>query len=163
MASDAAYQELISSGLVVQALFDQNLEMDDDQVLREFTFELVEGFFVQALQKFPEMTAYLSDEKLTKQERLKKLYADGHYLKGSSSGIGLAELPNVFEKICEVTDVRPDEPGAAPRVREGEDLRLSKVGPLLSQAKREFNKVRPVLQRFYGAGRFSKEACSKVE
>jgi len=73
--------------------FEQILEMDDDDGSREFSRELVYGFFDQASTTLSNM-----DEAADKHD-LGALSSLGHYLKGSSATLGLTKVKDHCEKI----------------------------------------------------------------
>jgi len=147
------YAELIKTGLIDEPIFSQNLEMDDDQVVRDFSFELVNEFFQQAREKFVEM-----DEALETKD-LGLLRDIGHFLKGSSSGIGFTQLQETFGKIDNIGKGL-DERGQFSS--ESEETRLGLIAKLLRIAKAQYNAVAVPVQRFYGVDRFDEEARTPV-
>ena|ERR1700759_2294057 len=83
----------------------------------------------------------------------------GHFLKGSSSGIGLTQLQETFGKIDNIGKGL-DERGAPSS--DSNEARLRKIGVLLRSAKGQFNAVTPHLQKFYGEDRFEEEVRKPI-
>lgn len=122
-----------------QATFEQILEMDDDEVERDFSKSIVYDFFSQAESTFVKM-----DSSLEKKE-LKTLSDLGHFLKGSSATLGLTKVKDSCEKIQHL-GLKTDESGIKP-ISETESL--TKLKPIIEQVKQEFYDVEKVLKKFY--------------
>jgi hypothetical protein len=84
---------------------------------------------------------------------LDELRIIGHFLKGSSSGIGLKQLQETFGKIDNLGKGCDEGGGDS---SESPDSRLKKIAVLIIQAKSQFNDVSKPLQKFYGEDRFEK-------
>jgi len=121
--------------------------MDDDQVVREFSFELVNDYFLQAIENFSKLDSAL------KAKNLDSLRSIGHFLKGSSSGIGLKQLQETFGKIDNLGK-GCDEGGRDSN--DSPEVRLKQIAALIVQAKSQYNAVSKPVQHFYGEDRFSK-------
>jgi len=124
------------------ATFEQILEMDDDEVDREFSKSIVFDFFGQADSTFAKM-----DSNLEKQEGdyLKTLSELGHFLKGSSATLGLTKVKDSCEKIQHFGSLK-DETGTK---EIDEDVACKKLKSVIKQAKAEFAEVKAVLTEFY--------------
>lgn len=80
------------SELIDEAIFSQLLEMDDNDD-HDFSKSLVIDYFVQvdeSMEKF---------ETLMKNKQFHDVAALGHYLKGSSAGIGALHIREICESI----------------------------------------------------------------
>jgi osomolarity two-component system phosphorelay intermediate protein YPD1 len=124
------------------ATFEQILEMDEDEVDREFSKSIVFDFFGQADSTFAKM-----DSNLEKQEEdyLKTLSELGHFLKGSSATLGLTKVKDSCEKIQHYGSLK-DETGTKDITEEESRKKLKTI---IEQAKREFAEVKDVLKEFY--------------
>ncbi|KAH8717115.1 signal transduction histidine kinase [Phaeosphaeriaceae sp. PMI808] len=124
------------------ATFEQILEMDEDEVDREFSKSIVFDFFGQADSTFAKM-----DSSLTKKEDeyLKTLSELGHFLKGSSATLGLTKVKDSCEKIQNFGSMK-DETGVKDI---SEDESCKRLKATIVQAKKEFAEVKEVLQEFY--------------
>ncbi|KAJ4368782.1 Phosphorelay intermediate protein [Neocucurbitaria cava] len=124
------------------ATFEQILEMDEDEVEREFSKSIVYDFFGQADSTFKKM-----DSSLEKKEGdyLKELSELGHFLKGSSATLGLTKVKDSCEKIQHYGSLK-DETGVKD-IKEKEAC--EKLKTTIAQAKEEFVEVKGVLKEFY--------------
>ncbi|CAO2650856.1 Nn.00g091530.m01.CDS01 [Neocucurbitaria sp. VM-36] len=124
------------------ATFEQILEMDEDEVEREFSKSIVYDFFGQADSTFKKM-----DSSLEKKEGdyLKELSELGHFLKGSSATLGLTKVKDSCEKIQHYGSQK-DETGVKD-ITEKESC--DKLKTTIAQAKKEFLEVKDVLKEFY--------------
>ncbi|KAH7382172.1 signal transduction histidine kinase [Pyrenochaeta sp. MPI-SDFR-AT-0127] len=124
------------------ATFEQILEMDEDEVEREFSKSIVYDFFGQADSTFKKM-----DSSLEKQEDdyLKTLSELGHFLKGSSATLGLTKVKDSCEKIQNFGSQK-DETGLKDI---SEEESRKKLASTIKQAKVEFAEVKEVLKKFY--------------
>jgi len=119
--------------------FEQILEMDDDDK-REFSREIVLGFFDQALATFKKMETALEEKNLSELSQL------GHFLKGSSATLGLTKVKDACEKIQHF-GAGTDEGGINKMSRE--DC-LKNIDQTLIDVKKDYNEVSTLLRRFYG-------------
>jgi len=78
--------------IVEREIFDQLLEMDDDDD-REFSKSLVDNYRSQFVETFTILQEAL------KAGDLRELYLKGHYLKGSSAALGLRKIRKTCEHI----------------------------------------------------------------
>lgn len=124
------------------ATFEQILEMDEDEVEREFSKSIVYDFFGQADQTFKKM-----DKELEKKEGkyLKELSELGHFLKGSSATLGLTKVKDSCEKIQHYGQLK-DDAGLKDITEEKAQENLAKI---IKQAKTEFTDVKEILKKFY--------------
>ena len=124
------------------ATFEQILEMDEDEVEREFSKSIVYDFFGQADSTFKKM-----DTSLEKKEKgyLKELSELGHFLKGSSATLGLTKVKDSCEKIQHFGSQK-DESGVKDIT---EEESCDKLKTTIAQAKTEFSEVKEVLKEFY--------------
>lgn len=130
--------EELQSDIVDKAVFEQLLEMDDED--EKFSQGVVFNYFDQAKDTFKEM-----DEALTKKD-LPRLSRLGHYLKGSSAAIGLKKLVVTFEKIQHTGNLKKDS-SSSNSLKEDEAIKMLK--DLLEQAKTQFKETEDVLTEFY--------------
>jgi len=124
------------------ATFEQILEMDEDEVDREFSKSIVFDFFGQADSTFAKM-----DTNLEKKEGdyLKTLSELGHFLKGSSATLGLTKVKDSCEKIQHYGSLK-DDAGTKDITEKDAQEKLKKI---IAQAKTEFKDVKEVLEEFY--------------
>jgi len=120
--------------------FEQILEMDDDDPTREFSRQLVFGFFDQASATFDEMTECLDNEEL------EKLSALGHFLKGSSATLGLKHVRDSCEMIQHWGAMK-DTTGERDITKE-ESLKL--ITDILPKMRKEYDEVKQWLENFFG-------------
>ncbi|KAF2433217.1 phosphotransmitter protein Ypd1 [Tothia fuscella] len=120
--------------------FEQILEMDDDEVEREFSRSIVFDFFDQADATFTKMDDCIKDADLD------QLSALGHFLKGSSATLGLTKVKDSCEKIQHF-GARKDETGQIDEP--DDDVSIDRISNTLSQAKKEFKAVEKTLRKFY--------------
>jgi len=126
--------------VIDRTTFEQILEMDDDEVEREFSRSIVYDFFDQAENTFETM-----DKKLAAKD-LDALSNLGHFLKGSSATLGLTKVKDSCEKIQHF-GARKDETG---QVDEKNDtVSLERLKTTISVAKKEFLEAEKVLKKFY--------------
>ncbi|EFQ88374.1 hypothetical protein PTT_15770 [Pyrenophora teres f. teres 0-1] len=125
------------------ATFEQILEMDEDEVEREFSKSIVYDFFGQADQTFKKMDKELEEKKEGKY--LKELSELGHFLKGSSATLGLTKVKDSCEKIQHYGQLK-DDAGTKDITEEQAQENLAKI---IKQAKTEFDDVTVILKKFY--------------
>jgi len=121
-------------------IFEQILEMDDNEEEREFSKSIVYDFFTQAESTFTKMDANLEKKDL---EQLSSL---GHFLKGSSATLGLTKVKDSCEKIQHF-GARKDETGTRDEPDDGKSL--DRLRTTIAQAKQDFRDVEKVLKEFF--------------
>jgi len=124
------------------ATFEQILEMDEDEVDREFSKSIVFDFFGQADSTFAKMDKNLEDKE---DDYLKTLSELGHFLKGSSATLGLTKVKDSCEKIQHYGSLK-DDAGTKDITEKDAQEKLKKI---IAQAKTEFKDVKEVLEEFY--------------
>ncbi|KAF2036176.1 histidine-phosphotransfer domain, HPT domain-containing protein [Setomelanomma holmii] len=124
------------------ATFEQILEMDEDEVDREFSKSIVFDFFGQADSTFKKMDNTLEGKD---GDYLKTLSELGHFLKGSSATLGLTKVKDSCEKIQHYGSLK-DEAGTKDIT---EKQAQDKLKTIIEQAKEEFEEVKGVLEKFY--------------
>jgi len=122
--------------------FEQILEMDDDEVDREFSKSIVFDFFGQADSTFAKMDKNLEDKE---GDYLKTLSELGHFLKGSSATLGLTKVKDSCEKIQHFGS-KKDEAGTKDIT---EEEACKKLKTTIELAKKDFADVKKVLETFY--------------
>jgi osomolarity two-component system phosphorelay intermediate protein YPD1 len=150
------------------ATFEQILEMDEDEVEREFSKSIVYDFFGQADQTFKKMDKelwvsahhydvhlrlhthaqiqWLTHRREKKEGKyLKELSELGHFLKGSSATLGLTKVKDSCEKIQHYGQLK-DDSGTKDIT---EEQAQEKLGTIIQQAKTEFTDVKEILKEFY--------------
>jgi len=140
MGLEEKLDELMSSGLIEVATFEQILEMDEPDD-REFSQSIVYGFFDQAEETFDKL-----DEALHKED-LAELSSLGHFLKGSSATLGLIKVRDSCEKIQNYglkkdATGNHDEPNSK--------VCLDRLTDEIAKAKDEYHDVEKELRKFYG-------------
>ncbi|KAJ3337353.1 hypothetical protein HDU93_001211 [Gonapodya sp. JEL0774] len=133
---EAASPVKIDPDIIDEGIFEQLLEMDEDED-REFSRELVVNYFEQARTTFEQMERDLSKEDL---EAVGKL---GHFLKGSSGALGLIKVRASCEEIQHMGKLRH----GGKCVPRDEALRI--VGETVERVKSEFEEARRELAKFY--------------
>jgi len=129
-----------TSEIVDHATFSQILEMDEDEVEREFSRSIVFDFFEQARSTFDKMDEALKEKDLGQLSQL------GHFLKGSSATLGLTKVKDSCEKIQHF-GARKDETGTQSEPDDNKSLRKTELS--VGQAKHEFEEAEQLLKRFY--------------
>ncbi|KAL5115979.1 Phosphorelay intermediate protein [Pleosporales sp. CAS-2024a] len=124
------------------ATFEQILEMDEDEVDREFSKSIVFDFFGQADSTFAKMDSNLEKEE---DDYLETLSGLGHFLKGSSATLGLTKVKDSCEKIQHYGSLK-DDAGTKDITEEEAKKKLKTI---IKQAKEEFSEVKDVLKEFY--------------
>lgn len=120
--------------------FEQILEMDDDEVERDFSKSIVYGFFEQAESTFDEMDNALARSDLDQLSQL------GHFLKGSSATLGLTKVKDACEKIQHY-GAKKDESGT---VDEPDDAKsLGNIKKTMTEMREAYKEVTTLLRRFY--------------
>lgn len=128
-----------SNDLVDHAIFDQLLEMDDDDE-REFSKSIVWNFFEQAETTFKQI------EEALESKNLAELSSLGHFLKGSSAALGLTKVKDSCERMQHYgAKKNADGSGSI----KDEDA-LEKIQATLTQVKSEYTEAEAYLKKFYG-------------
>jgi osomolarity two-component system phosphorelay intermediate protein YPD1 len=131
---------LMYGDIIDKDTFDQVLEMDDDDTVREFSREIVFDFFSQAKTTFEQI-----DEAL-QEESLKTLSDLGHFLKGSSATLGFIKVQNSCEKIQRYGKRENLDGSPGP----DDKTCLSNIATALKDVKAELSEVRGMMHAFYG-------------
>lgn len=131
-----------SGDIIDWTTFGQILEIDEDQVEREFSSAIVVKFFEQAEQTFQDMQDAIQNKDLLKLSQL------GHFLKGSSAALGLTNVQNSCEKIQHL-GARKDETGSTDVDDESEVL-LNKIDETLKSVRTEYVQVKEYLVQYFG-------------
>lgn len=125
---------------VDMALFDQILDMDDDEDDRTFTKGLVFGFLEQAEQTFDKMDAAV------KSKDLPELSTLGHFLKGSSATLGFSKIRDKCERIQHF-GAKKDETGIVDI--KDEAYCLTMIEEALTEAKKALNEVSGLMKKYF--------------
>ncbi|EXK26094.1 osomolarity two-component system, phosphorelay intermediate protein YPD1 [Fusarium oxysporum f. sp. melonis 26406] len=125
-------------------IFEQILELDDEGPDREFSKELVFGFFEQAENTFDEIGHSLEER------NLEKLLALGHFLKGSAAALGIYKVRDACEKIQHLAAGR-DESGFEHIEREES---LTKIRDILPTLKIDYKAAKDWLTTFFRPGEY---------
>jgi osomolarity two-component system phosphorelay intermediate protein YPD1 len=139
--SDHRLDELLDSGLIEEPVFQQILDMDDDDDNNEFSRSIVYDFFDQAQTTFDKMDSALEEKDL------KQLSDLGHFLKGSSAALGMTKVKASCE-IIQQLGAKKDESGS--RSEPNDAISLSKLEKQIAVTKLEYEEVEKELRRFYG-------------
>ncbi|KAK9897691.1 histidine-phosphotransfer domain, HPT domain-containing protein [Cystobasidium minutum MCA 4210] len=118
--------------------FNQLLEIDDDDS-RDFSKGLAQQYVDQATSTFAEMDEALEQKDL---DRLSKL---GHFLKGSSSSVGLASV----SKLCALMQNYGNEKDDSGTGSISKEDALVKCRDLLPELKVEQGRAKKWLEQFY--------------
>ncbi|KND01138.1 uncharacterized protein SPPG_04229 [Spizellomyces punctatus DAOM BR117] len=132
---------MASDDIVDHSIFDQLLEMDEDDEERSFSRDIVLNYFEQAETTFASMDNSLGAKDLPSLSRL------GHFLKGSSAALGLTKVKASCEKIQHYGNLK-DEHGSGSI---SEDEALKRIGALLAQTKEEYREAEDYLKKFYAS------------
>lgn len=84
------------------SIFNQILEMDEDEDEHEFSTSIILNYFEQAETTFDEIQTALRQKNLVELSKL------GHFLKGSSAALGLTKVQASCEKIQHYGDKKDD-------------------------------------------------------
>ncbi|KAJ3014042.1 hypothetical protein HKX48_005380 [Thoreauomyces humboldtii] len=128
------------SDIVDHNIFDQLLEMDEDDEDRSFSRDIVTNYFEQAETTFASMDTSLTEKDLQALSRL------GHFLKGSSAALGLTKVKASCEKMQNYGNMK-DERGSGSITAEEA---LKRIAALLKQTKVEYKEAEEYLKKFYG-------------
>ncbi len=77
-------------------IFNQLLEMDDDDK-HEFSKSILEDYFSQVEEKLPELKNLIQNDNLVEAGKL------AHFLKGSSAGVGAANVRDICDNMQHYT------------------------------------------------------------
>ncbi|KAI8820472.1 histidine phosphotransferase [Fimicolochytrium jonesii] len=128
-----------SDEIVDHNIFDQLLEMDEDDEDRSFSRDIVTNYFEQAETTFASMDTSLKEKDLPALSRL------GHFLKGSSAALGLTKVKASCEKMQHYGNMK-DEHGSGSITEEDA---LKRITALLKQTKTEYKEAEDYLKKFY--------------
>jgi osomolarity two-component system phosphorelay intermediate protein YPD1 len=124
---------------VDKAVFDQILEMDEEGD-REFSGELVFGFFDQASETFAKI------EKSLNEKNLDELSSQGHFLKGSSATLGF----NKIRDSCQVIQQYGHRLNLDGTPEPDETVCLKKITEALKTAKVDTQELEQRMKQFFG-------------
>ena len=130
----------IPEELIDSVTFDQLLEMDEDNVEREFSRGIVYNYFEQV------DTTFASMEKNIKEENLAELSSLGHFLKGSSAALGLTQVKASCELIQNY-GARKDIDGS---IIQNDKVALQKIQQMLEATKQNYARAKKYLLSIYG-------------
>lgn len=82
----------MGSSVIDESAFMQLLEMDDEPD-RSFTRSLLDDFFSQVDESLPKFHELINEKRYTDCGKL------GHFLKGSSAGVGAKNIRDICEEI----------------------------------------------------------------
>ncbi|KAI9321348.1 signal transduction histidine kinase [Dichotomocladium elegans] len=136
--SEQQAQETDFENLIDMNIFDQLLDMDDEED-HEFSFNIVNNYFEQAVETFKNM-----DEALDKRD-LPELSRLGHFLKGSSAAIGLKQVQATCEKIQHIGNCQDEQIGNKLNEKDA----LKKLTQILPRVKQEYIDAEQYLKSFY--------------
>ncbi|KAF9790436.1 histidine phosphotransferase [Thelephora terrestris] len=120
-------------------IFQQILELDDDDETHEFSFGMVEAYFDQAVKTFEEM------EKAIVKKDCDTLSSKGHFLKGSSATLGITKVREACESIQNYGSLWDDKTGKALTA----DVALPKIEAVLEEAKISYGEAELWLKNWY--------------
>ncbi|KAJ7216596.1 histidine phosphotransferase, partial [Mycena pura] len=124
--------------VVDRETFDQILELDDEGTF-VFSKEIVSAYFSQAVTTFASMDSAVEEKKL------KELSELGHFLKSSSSALGIRDVQAACEKIEQYGDLRGDD--AATPISPADAL--ARIRELLPTVKADHATAERWLRKFY--------------
>jgi len=124
-------------------IFQQILELDDDDETHEFSFGMVEAYFDQAVKTFEEM------EKAIAKKDCDTLSSKGHFLKGSSATLGITKVREACESIQNYGSLWDDKTGKALTA----DVALPKIEAVLEEAKISYGEAELWLKNWYSDAR----------
>ncbi|KAI9348595.1 signal transduction histidine kinase [Obelidium mucronatum] len=125
--------------IVDSSVFDQLLEMDDDEN-RDFSKGIAKDYMTQA-----ETTLLELDDSLGKMD-LESLGRLGHFMKGSSAALGLQKIRETCEQIQNYG--RKVDSSGEPLAL-SDDVLMEKLGELVKDARTQYNEAREWLNKFY--------------
>ncbi|KAJ3014786.1 hypothetical protein HKX48_004962 [Thoreauomyces humboldtii] len=126
--------------IVDHNIFDQLLEMDEDDEDRSFSRDIVINYFEQAETTFASMDKSLTEKDLTALSRL------GHFLKGSSAALGLNKVKASCEKMQNYGNMKDERGNGSISA----DDALKRIASLLDQTKEEYKEAEEYLKKYYG-------------
>ncbi|KAL4245179.1 hypothetical protein ABKN59_009892 [Abortiporus biennis] len=135
-----AEEEIDDTDAIDQEVFEQLLELDDDEEETfDFSWGMVTAYFQQAITTFDELDAALE------KEDLKTLSSLGHFLKGSSAALGIHKVQATCEKIQHYGKNWDDEAG----VTLSDEQALTRIRTLLIDVKKEYKAAEKWLRSWY--------------
>lgn len=134
-------QDDTSKGEIIDwGTLNQILEMDEDEIEREFSTNIILNYFDQVETTCAEMLEKLNDRDLD------QLSALGHFLKGSSAALGFSWIQNSCEKIQHF-GAHKDETGV--NEVNDDDLCLERIRHTLDLVNVEFKTTKEILQNYF--------------
>lgn len=130
-------QSRIPDKIVDWEVFNQVLAMDDTEDETRFSLSLFKGFCDQAIETFASI-----ENNLKREKDLEELGKLGHFLKGSSSTLGLQRIAWLCERIQTY-----GQRGQGRDISDDQYLKL--IAGTLDSAREEFTAAKGVLGEFY--------------
>ncbi|KAH6571149.1 hypothetical protein BASA50_007871 [Batrachochytrium salamandrivorans] len=124
--------------IVDAAVLIQLLELDEDDIHREFSRGLLSNYFSQAQQTIASIRASMETHDLETVSRL------GHFLKGSSAAIGLRMIRSTCERIQLLGSLKTGDGDSIDKVQA-----MASIVVLLGQVDQELNQAKEYLQQLY--------------
>lgn len=121
--------------------FSQILEMDEDEIEREFSKPLVLNFFEQVEETFEKMDTALTEKDLDELSSL------GHFLKGSSATLGF----NKVRDSCQVIQQYGHKQTLDGADEPDEEVCLKKITDALKTVKVDFAELEKELKIFFNS------------
>ncbi|KAL1836024.1 hypothetical protein VTJ49DRAFT_5683 [Mycothermus thermophilus] len=120
-------------------IFEQILEMDENDPDREFSKSLIFGFFKQAAETFGKIETALKEKNLHELSRL------GHFLKGSSATLGFTKIKDSCQVIQEYGNRHDESAGDVPDV----EVCLQKISAALAKAKVDTEELEILMNEYF--------------
>ncbi|KAJ3474659.1 hypothetical protein NLI96_g12332 [Meripilus lineatus] len=121
-------------------IFEQILELDEDDEDLEFSSGMVEAYFAQADKTFDDMDEALRDKKLAELSSL------GHFLKGSSAALGIHRVQNTCEEIQHYGKKEDFKAGGKALL---DDVALGMIEVCIARGKEEYKVARKWLEDWF--------------
>lgn len=122
-------------------IFEQILELDDDDDAREFSRGVVQGYFDQFQTTYEDIGSSLKNGDYTKLSSL------GHFLKGSSAALGVRKVQETCEGIQYAGALRGDQD--TPLTKE---QALKRIQELYDRVEGEFNEAKDWFENYFPGG-----------
>ncbi|ORX83163.1 putative histidine phosphotransferase HPT1p [Anaeromyces robustus] len=125
--------------IIDMSIFSQILEMDEDEDDRSFSRELIVNYYQQAIDTFQKMDTALAGSDLPSLSNL------GHFLKGSSSSLGIRKVREICEQIQHIGNLK--EGNGTGEISPADAL--GRLPGLVDSAKRAFIEAKEYLNSIY--------------
>ncbi|ORX44179.1 histidine-phosphotransfer domain, HPT domain-containing protein [Piromyces finnis] len=129
----------MNADIIDMSIFGQILEMDEDENDRSFSRDLIINYYQQAIETFQKMDIALASSDLPSLSNL------GHFLKGSSSSLGIVKVRQICEQIQHIGNLK--EGNGTGEISPADAL--SRLPILVDGAKRTFIEAKDYLNSFY--------------